>query len=172
MTNNNSANPMNSKVEGKALILERIFNAPRELVFKAFSEAEHLKRWYGPKGYTLDVCHVDLRPGGSWHYCMKKVDEKPGDRRMWSKSVYHEIIVPEKIVQTTEYLSDEDGNILEGMPEGIVTFTFQELEGKTKVISHTEYKTPEAVKMVMDMCMVDGYTQAWDKLEEQLLENA
>jgi uncharacterized protein YndB with AHSA1/START domain len=171
MTTNNSANPMTSKVVGKALILERIFNAPRELVFKAFSEAEELKQWYGPRGWTLSVCNVDFRPGGSWHYCMKKIDEKPGDRRMWSKSIYHEIMVPEKIVQTTESLSDEDGNILAGMPEGVVTLTFQEFEGMTKVISHTEYVSPEAIQSVKDMCMVDGFTQAWDKLEE-LLENA
>lgn len=162
---------MISKFEEKALVLERVFNAPRELVFKAFSEAEHLKQWYGPRGYTLNVCNVDLRPGGSWHYCMKKIEEKPGDQRMWSKSVYHEIIVPEKIVQTTEYLSDEEGNISPGMPEGIITFTFHKLEGKTKVISRTEYVSPEAVQSVKDMCMVDGFKQAWDKLEE-LFENS
>jgi uncharacterized protein YndB with AHSA1/START domain len=171
MTANNSANPTISKVEGKALILERVFHAPRDLVFKAFSEAEHLKQWYGPRGYTLDVCTVDLRPGGSWHYCMKKIDEKPGDRRMWSKSTYHEIVAPERIVQTTEYLSDEAGNIFPGMPEGIVTFTFHELEGKTKVTSHTEYVSTEAIKSVMDMCMVDGFKSAWDKLEELLEAN-
>lgn len=60
-------NQMLSKVEGNVLTLERVFNAPRELVFQAFSEAEHLKQWWGPNGWSIPVCNVDFRPGGIWH---------------------------------------------------------------------------------------------------------
>lgn len=64
MTNSNPSNQVVSKiVDGNTLVLERVFQAPRELVFKAFSEAEHLKHWWGPKGWTLPVCNVDFRPG-------------------------------------------------------------------------------------------------------------
>lgn len=62
MTNSNPSNQVVSKVvDDNTLVLERVFQAPRELVFKAFSEAEHLKHWWGPKGWTLPVCNVDFR---------------------------------------------------------------------------------------------------------------
>lgn len=70
---------MITRVEGLELVLERVFDAPRELVFKVFSEAEHLKQWWGPRGWIVPFCSVDFRPGGVWHYCMKCVDEKQGD---------------------------------------------------------------------------------------------
>lgn len=60
-------NKMSSKIDGRELVLERVFDAPRELVFKAFSESERLKQWWGPRGWTLPVCNVDFRPGGVWH---------------------------------------------------------------------------------------------------------
>ncbi|GAA3332740.1 hypothetical protein GCM10020331_094020 [Ectobacillus funiculus] len=92
---------MISTVEGQELILERVFfDAPRELVFKAFSEAEHLKHWWGPRGWTLTVCNIDFRPGGTWHYCMKCIDEKQGDfftdTNLGEKAVYLEIVEAEK----------------------------------------------------------------------------
>jgi uncharacterized protein YndB with AHSA1/START domain len=95
------SNKMISKVEGQELILERVFDAPRELVYKAFSEAEHLKHWWGPRGWTLTVCNVDFRPGGIWHYCMKCINEDQKDFygfESWGYSVYGEIVLEEKIV--------------------------------------------------------------------------
>ena len=74
-----SNNTMVSRVENeRVLVLERIFDAPRDLVFKMFKEAEHLKRWWGPRGWEIPVCTVDFRPGGVWHYCMKCVDQNQG----------------------------------------------------------------------------------------------
>ena len=74
-----SNNTMVSRVENdRVLVLERIFDAPRELVFKMFKEPEHLKRWWGPRGWEIPVCTVDFRPGGVWHYCMKCVDQNLG----------------------------------------------------------------------------------------------
>ena len=70
-----ATNQLVSKVEGRELILERIFDAPRPLVFEAFTEAEHLMRWFGTDGWPLTVCNIDFRPGGVWHYCMKCMDE-------------------------------------------------------------------------------------------------
>jgi uncharacterized protein YndB with AHSA1/START domain len=75
-----SKNVMNSRVENdRVLVLESIFDAPRELVFKMFKDPEHLKCWWGPKGLELPACNVDFRPGGVWHYCMKCVDQNQGD---------------------------------------------------------------------------------------------
>lgn len=162
-------NKMITKVEGKELILERVFNAPRELVFQAFSQAEHLKHWWGPRGWTVTVCTVDFRPGGVWHYCMKCVDEKQGDFfgfESWGKAVYQEIEDGEKIVYV-DYFSDAEGNEA-GLPSARVTMTFVDHEGKTKLISRAEYESAEALKTVMEMGMEQGITETWDRLDEHL----
>lgn len=172
MTQENVASKMTLKVEGPTLILERVFNAPRELVFKAFSEAEHLKNWWGPRGWTLTVCNIDFRPGGIWHYCMKCMDPNQGDFygfESWGKGVYHEIIEPEKIVYT-DYFSDAEGNEAEGMPPSQITMTFVEQEGKTKIVSHSRFPSEEALKNVMEMGMEQGITETWDRLAEHLDE--
>jgi len=156
--------------EGQELILERVFNAPRELVFKAFSEAEHLKHWWGPRGWTLTVCNVDFRPGGIWHYCMKCIDENQGSFfgfESWGKAIYEEIAAVEKIVMV-DFFSDADGNEAEGMPSSHVTITFEEQDGRTKLVSRARYASPEALKTVMDMGMEQGIKETWDRLEEHL----
>lgn len=164
------ANSMTMKVEGQELILERVFDAPRELVFKAFSEAEHLKQWWGPRGWTLTVCNIDFRPGGAWHYCMKCIDENQGDfygYESWGKAVYQEIAEPEKIVYV-DYFSDAEGHEAEGMPSSRITMTFEEYEGKTKLVNRAQYASPEALKAVLDMGMEQGIKETWDRLAEHL----
>jgi len=163
-------NKMITTVEGPELTLERIFDAPRELVFKAFSEAEHLKHWWGPRGWTLPVCNVDFRPGGSWHYCMKCVDENQGEffgMESWGKAVYEEIVTGKKIVYV-DYFSDAEGNETEGMPSAHITMLFEEYEGKTKLISIGRYTSAEALQTVMDMGMEQGISETWDRLGEHL----
>src|SRR5688572_22943410 len=102
--------------ESKELVLTRVFDAPRELVFQAWTEPEHLKRWWGPNGFTLPYCTVDLRPGGAIHFCMRS----PDGFEIWSKGIYREIVPPERFV-STNYFSDEQGNKLTpghyGMPD-------------------------------------------------------
>lgn len=164
------ANAMIKKVEGSVLILERVFNAPRELVFQAFSEAEHLKHWWGPSGWELPVCNVDFRPGGVWHYCMKCVDKNQGDfygMESWGKAVYEEIAAPEKIVYV-DYFSDAEGNENETMPSTHVTLTFEEFEGKTKLVNVGRYASAEALQTVLDMGMEQGISETWDRLEAHL----
>ncbi|CAN7522655.1 SRPBCC domain-containing protein [Paenibacillus sp. LjRoot153] len=163
-------NQMVSKVEDKVLILEREFNAPRELVFQAFTQAEHLKHWWGPRGWTLPVCHVDFRVGGVWHYCMKCEDKNQGDyygMESWGKGVYSEIVVPEKIVYV-DFFSDAEGNEAENMPSTRVTLTFIETETGTKVINRGEYASAESLQQVLDMGMMEGITDTWDRLSEHL----
>ncbi|ANE47751.1 ATPase [Paenibacillus swuensis] len=163
-------NQIISKVEDKTLTLERIFKAPRELVFKAFTQEEHLKQWWGPRGWSLPVCNLDFRVGGVWHYCMKCEDRSMGEyygMESWGKGVYSEIQAPEKIVYT-DYFSDAEGTVSESMPATICTLTFIEIEGETKVISTSEYATTEGLKQVMDMGMLQGITETWDRLGEHL----
>ncbi|WP_372631777.1 SRPBCC domain-containing protein [Cohnella sp.] len=168
-----SGNAMVSRVENeKVLVLERVFDAPRELVFAMFKEADHLKHWWGPKGWELPVCSIDFRPGGVWHYCMKCADESQGDfygMESWGKGVYKEIIEPEKIVYT-DYFSDAEGNENPEMPATEVTMEFIDLDGKTKLVSYSEYVSAESLKTVMDMGMLQGITETWDRLEARLNE--
>jgi uncharacterized protein YndB with AHSA1/START domain len=164
---------MVSKVENEnVLVLERVFDAPRELVFKMYKEAEHLKRWWGPRGWEVPYCTVDFRPGGVWHYCMKCVDPNQGSfygMESWGKAIYKDIAEPEKIVYT-DFFSDADGNENPDMPSTTVTLEFIDLGGKTKLVSRGEYASAEGLKTVMEMGMLEGITQTWDRLEERLNE--
>lgn len=171
MTTRTAANAMTSRVEaGKELVLERVFKAPRALVFKAFSSAEHLKHWWGPRGWELPVCTVDFRVGGKWHYCMKCVDKNQGDfygMESWGLGIYEEIEAPARIVYT-DYFSDADANINESMPATLATLTFAEVEGGTKITNRATYASEEGLKAVLDMGMLQGITETWDRLAEHL----
>ncbi|AIQ74114.1 MULTISPECIES: SRPBCC domain-containing protein [Paenibacillus] len=171
MTNSNPSNQVVSKiVDGNTLVLERVFQAPRELVFKAFSEAEHLKHWWGPKGWTLPVCNVDFRPGGTWHYCMKCEDKNQGDfygMESWGKALYKEITVPEQVIYTDGF-SDAEGNISKDLPETLVQLDFIDLDGQTKLVNTGKYSSPEALQQVIDMGMLEGISQTFDNLDAHL----
>lgn len=142
----------------------RIFDASRELVFETFSDCKHLKHWWGPRTWPLSYCDIDFRPGGSWHYCMSGPNE--GDNS-WGKVLYKEIYVPERIV-FEDYFSDKDGNINKEMPGTLATVEFVEHEGKTKVINRSEYQKAADLQKVLDMGMVEGFTETLDRLEEYL----
>jgi len=159
------------KTSGQELILERIFDAPRELVFEAFSTAEHLMRWFGTTGWPLIVCNLDFRPGGVWHYCMKCVDQSQEyyGQESWGKSVFLEIIEPERIVYTDAF-SDAEGHVNENMPEARITMDFIALDGRTKLVSRTLYASEDALKSVLAMGMVQGITSTWNQLADFLAE--
>jgi uncharacterized protein YndB with AHSA1/START domain len=163
---------MKSTVENdKTLVLERTFDAPRDLVFTMFKDPAHLARWWGPRGWEVPVCTVDFRPGGVWHYCMKCTDRAQGDffgMESWGKAVYKEIVEPERLVYT-DYFSDADGTENPDMPATEVTMEFIDLGGRTKIVSRSTYVSPEALRTVMDMGMLRGITETWDRLEEHLL---
>ncbi len=117
---------------GREFVITRVFDAPRELVFKAWTESERLARWWGPKGFTWVSAKLDLRPGGVFHYCMRS----PDGREMWGKFVYREILAPERIVFVNSF-SDEEGNTVRApfssdWPlEVLNTLTLAEHEGRT-----------------------------------------
>jgi uncharacterized protein YndB with AHSA1/START domain len=165
------ANKMTFKVEGPVLIMEREFDAPRELVYEAHTTAEHLKHWWGPRGWILSACTVDFRPEGVWHYCMKCIDQNQGDfygLESWGKAVYKEIVRSEKLAYM-DYFSDAEGNEAEGMPASKFDMTFEQLDGsKTKITSRAKYESEEALKKVMEMGMEQGISETSDRLEEYL----
>lgn len=166
-----TATTLNHRIEddGTTLVMERVFDAPRTLVFEAFSKAEHLKNWFSPKGWSTTVCNVDFRVGGVWHYCMKCTDESQEfyGHESWGKAIYQEIDEPNRIVYTDSF-SDAEGNINDSMPTSLIEMTFIEQDGKTKLISRTKYATAELLKSVLDMGVLIGVSQTWDKLADLL----
>lgn len=125
------------KLSEQDLFIMRTFDAPRELVWKAWTEPERVKRWWGPKEFTAPFCKIDLRVGGVSLYCMRSPDGKD----YWSTGVYREIVKPERIVCTDSF-ADEKGNVVPATHYGmsadfplemLVTVTFEEHEGKTKL---------------------------------------
>jgi len=112
----------------RVLVLTRVFDAPRALVFSAWTEPKHLVRWWGPSDFTLPFCETDFRPGGAYRYRMRAPDGE--DHWVWG--VYREIVEPERIVFTW---NREDA---EGKPfnDSVVTVTFEDQQGKTKLTLH------------------------------------
>lgn len=87
-------------------VISRVFAAPREVVFKAWTDAEHLQKWFGPKGSTITRCTMDLRPGGVFHYAMRTAD----GREMWGKWTFREIDPPCRVTAVVSF-SDEHGGM-------------------------------------------------------------
>jgi uncharacterized protein YndB with AHSA1/START domain len=115
-------------------VISRVFDAPRERVWQAWTEVERLKQWWGPKGFVVTHCELDLRPGGLMHYCLRM----PDGNEMWGKFVYREIVKPERLVWINSF-SDKDGGLTAhpmnpAWPREMhTTVTFKELRGKTEV---------------------------------------
>ncbi len=152
----------------RMVVITRIFDAPRELVFKAWTEPEHLMRWWAPKDFTTPFCEVDLRPGGVFHFCMRS----PEGLEFWGRGVYREVVELERIVYTDSF-ADEKGDPVEparyGMSpnypsETLVTVTFTEHEGKTKVtLRHAVLESvPERAGIQQ------GWSEMFDRLAEEL----
>ncbi|SEM07189.1 Uncharacterized conserved protein YndB, AHSA1/START domain [Paenisporosarcina quisquiliarum] len=124
------------------------FNAPREFVFKAFTESKHLQNWWGPKGWAFDISKFELRQNGVFHYSQTS----PDGNVMWVKFIYHEVNVSDKLVYTS-FFSDEKGNIIrapfdDNWPLEILnTFTFTEHEGKTVITMIGTLVTPTEEEM-------------------------
>src|SRR5687768_9701738 len=100
--------------EKQEIVITRIFDAPRELVWKAWTEPEHFKRWWGPKEYTCPFCEMDLRVGGKYLNCMRS----PEGQEYWSTGVYREIIPMERLV-FTDCFADEHGNVVPAAKHGM-----------------------------------------------------
>jgi uncharacterized protein YndB with AHSA1/START domain len=110
----------------RELIITRIFHAPREFVFKAWTDPEHGKHWMGPRGFTATHQEGDVQPGGRWRLCLRRDDT--GDE-LWQGGVYREAVEPERQVFTFAW----DGENGHRGHETLITLTFAEHEGKTKM---------------------------------------
>lgn len=149
----------------REMLILRSFKAPRELVWKMWTEAEHLKHWWGPEGWTLPVCEVDLRVGGAWFYCMQSPPEM--DMTSCGKAIYKEIVAPERLVYTDAF-ADADGNVNEDMPVATNFVDFVEEDGWTTVKSLTQYPTQAERDEVVKMGVEAGISQTYSRLDAYL----
>lgn len=150
----------------RELVLTRTFQAPREMVFLAYSSCERLDNWWGPRAWPMEECTMDFRVGGVWHYCLRGPNE--GDAS-WGRAVFEEIVEPERIVYTDAF-SDADGNVNEEMPQTRSTVELEDAGGATRLTLRAEYPTPGDLERVLEMGMVAGMTETLDRLEEHLAE--
>ncbi|MEX2112226.1 MAG: SRPBCC family protein [Pirellulales bacterium] len=143
----------------REIVMTRVFDAPRQLVFDGFIKLEVVKQWqYGPDDWTLAVCEFDLRPGGALRYEWRHTD----GREMGMSGVYREIAPPERLVHTEIFDEDWTGG------ETLVTTTFDERDGKTTVAMTVLYSSREVRDMVLKTGMEHGMSAGYDRLEQLL----
>lgn len=161
----------NTASEVERMFVTRVLNAPRELVWKAWTEPKYVMLWWGPKGFTAPVCQMDFRVGGKSLCCMKS----PDGQEFWNAIEYHEIVPHEKIVSSM-YFSDSKGNKIEPEELGIeheaiegafdVTL-FEDLgDGRTR-LTHIGNEPMDSAR---DSGQLEGWNQILDKLAAVVAE--
>jgi uncharacterized protein YndB with AHSA1/START domain len=136
--------------------LTRVFDAPRQMVWDAFTKPELMKRWFGPRGWSLVECTIDLRVGGGWRFIL----QGPEGQKMGMRGAYREIKEPERSVHV-ETFDDYPG-------ESIVTAVFTETGGKTTMEATVAYASKEVRDAVIQSGMEHGAAESYDKLAELL----
>jgi uncharacterized protein YndB with AHSA1/START domain len=150
-------------------VITRVFDAPRDLVWKAFTDPERMKEWWGPKGFSVITSKMDLRPGGTYHYGMKA----PDGAAIWGKFIFREIVAPERMVFINSFSDEAGGQTRHPMAptwplELLSTFTFEDVGGKTKVtIRWAPHNASEEERKTFDAGH-DSMRQGWGGTMEQL----
>ena len=153
----------------RPFVISRAFDAPRERLWKAWTERDRLMQWFGPKGFKMPVAKMDFRPGGIFHYCLRS----PDGHEMWGKFVYREIVAPERIVLVNSF-SDEAGGLTRHPMsatwplEMLSTFTLAEQQGRTSVtVRWVPINPTEQERKTFDAAhegMKQGWTETFDQL--------
>jgi uncharacterized protein YndB with AHSA1/START domain len=137
--------------------MTRVFDAPRRLVWEAWTDAEHVSQWLlGPEGWTMPVCEIDLRPGGEWHFVWRRAE----GAEMEMRGEYREITPPERLVSTESWGED--------WPETLNTLILAEEDGKTTVTQTVLYPSKEARDAALGTGMQEGASQSFERLAEHL----
>src|SRR5262249_43624177 len=142
------------------IVIVRVFDAPARLLFLAHSRPEHIKRWFGPKGWPLTKCEMDFREGGEFHFQMTG----PGSAMSPPfGGTYLEIVEDRKIVY-------DNGFELRHSPRFLVTITFAEADGRTTLTMRTTFDSAETKEMFASQGMAEGVNSGLDLLEEVIAE--
>ncbi|MGB7282474.1 MAG: SRPBCC family protein [Candidatus Acidiferrum sp.] len=141
----------------REILITRVFNAPRRLVFEAWTNPEYVPHWMlGPEGWTMPVCEIDFRPGGSWHFIWR---HSKGEQ-MEMRGVYREINPPERVTYTESWGGD--------WPETLDTLALSEESGKTTASLTLLYPSKEARDKGLKSGMEEGMKPTFDRLEKLL----
>jgi uncharacterized protein YndB with AHSA1/START domain len=139
------------------VVMTRVVDAPRKLVWEVFTKPEHLPHWMtGPEGWTMPVCEIDLRPGGGWHFVWRKNDGS----EMGMRGAYREVVPPERLVSTESWGPE--------WPETINTLLLSEEAGQTTITQRILYPSKEARDAALQTGMKEGANQSYDRLDEYL----
>jgi uncharacterized protein YndB with AHSA1/START domain len=148
----------------REVIITRVFDAPRALVFKAWTDPQHLAQWWGPEGFTNPVCEFEAHVGGKLRIHMRG----PDGAVYPMKGVIREIVAPERLVFSSVAVDAADKHLL----EGLTTVTFAEQNGKTKMMMHTHATAVVEIGVGYLQGMEAGWTQSIDRLEGLLTHAA
>ncbi len=141
----------------RTVVLTRVFDAPRKLVFKVLTDPKLVPQWWGPRNLTTKVETMEVRQGGAWRY----VQHDPEGHEFAFHGVYREIVPPERLVYTFEWEALPGHEILE-------TVTLEDVSGKTKVTTHDLFQSVEDLEGMLKSGMEGGATEAYERLTEVL----
>lgn len=163
------------EIQDRELVITRVFDAPRQLVYKVWTEPEHIKNWWGPKPFTAPRCEVDLRPGGAYVYVMRS----PDGQEFPVQGKFIEIVKNEKLVYTDDMFKQADfWKTMIGSKVGsgvdfstvqlIVTVVFEDQGVKTKFTLITRFVNNGLRDAMVGMQMAEGWTSSLEKFAEEL----
>ena len=161
--NDNQDREMRTKITAKPgereIIVTRVFDAPRELVFKAYTDPALIPQWWGPRGYTTIVEKMEVRVGGAWRF----INRTPEGNEFGFRGTYRELVPPQRLVYTFEY---------EGVPGHVAleTITLEEYSGRTKITDKILFETVEDRDGMIKSGMESGATESQDRFSELLTE--
>jgi uncharacterized protein YndB with AHSA1/START domain len=164
------------EIQDRELVITRTFDAPRALVYKVWTDAEHVKNWWGPKPFTNPVCEIDLRQGGRFHYVMRS----PDGMDFPMKGTFIEIVPNERLVYSDDMFEQGDfwkmaigdkvgGDVDFATLTNRVTVIFDDMGGKTKLTLTTRFATNGVRDAMIGMQMAEGWTQSLEKLAGELV---
>lgn len=142
----------------REVVITRIFDAPRRLVFEALTKPELIRRWSSPEGWTMEVCEVDLKPGGEFHF----VSKKPSGKLVGQRGVYREVVPHQRLVNTEWW---EDWN----PGECLVTTELTDVTGRTVLTSTTLFPSQEVRDTILKSGLNDNVSQLYGQLAAVLM---
>ena len=157
-------------LESKTLTIEKNFNAPKEKVWRAYSNKEWFDKWWGPEGWETTTSEFNFKPGGKIHYCMKNIDKNQGE---WFGQESCGLMKINKVDEPNsfsaiDYFSDAEGAVNEQMPSQKIEVEFVEEGSNTRLISRSVVESAEQLEQLVKMGMIEGFSSQLSRLEELL----